>query len=332
MSVTSSVSTVIFLEELSPEVCPLPLNLSPELDCLLCRRGGGAAILDRLVLVLTLPLSLPLSLVVAFKPDLILIDVASEFLFRVEPCEVAVSSSFLMAASKPGRGVFGWLTSCTVSRVDEPLLGPRPGVLIPDDRYDSSTSISVVDCELGSTCGEGVARCTLITGGSGSLLRADEAAVGLPKVGGGDFSRGEIGHRGASLEVSRLVDDFCGTGVRRIVSVADGGGKLGIEVAESCRGIVAVGMLDLIRGGLGSWALLLRDWTGDVDVDTRFVLAVVLVTLVGDGSLDSAGEAVKDVEADVHLEGCVSRFALDGTEVSLSMEFKLEMLASRPAG
>jgi hypothetical protein len=28
-----------------------------------------------------------------------------------------------------------------------------------------------------------------------------------------------------------------------------------------------------------------------------------LVVLVGDGSLDCAGEAVRDVEADVHLEG-----------------------------
>ncbi len=108
----------------------------------------------------------------------------------------------MIALSRPGRGVFGWLTSCTVSRVDEPLLGPRFGVLIPDDRYDSSTSTSDADCEFGSTCGEGVARCTLIAGGSESFLRADEAAVGLPKDGGGDFSRGEMGHRGASLEVS----------------------------------------------------------------------------------------------------------------------------------
>src|SRR4051812_747730 len=100
-----------------------------------------------------------------------------------------------MAASKPGWGVFGWLTSCTVSRVVEPLLGPRPGVLIPEDRWESSTSISEVDCAFGSTWGDGVARCTLITGGSESFRRA-EAAVGLPKLGGGDFNRGEMGHRG----------------------------------------------------------------------------------------------------------------------------------------
>jgi hypothetical protein len=64
MFLTSSVSTVMVLDELSPEVWPLA-NFSAELDCLLCRRGG-AALLDRLVLVLTLPLSLPLSLFVAF--------------------------------------------------------------------------------------------------------------------------------------------------------------------------------------------------------------------------------------------------------------------------
>lgn len=137
MSLTSSVSTVIFLDELSPDVCPpRPPNLSVELDCLLCRSGGGgggAAMLDRLVLVLTLPLSLPLSLA-ALWLDVTLLDVTSAVLFCEAICDVAVSSNFRMAATRPGRGVFGWLTSCTVSRVEEPLLGPRAGVLIPDDR------------------------------------------------------------------------------------------------------------------------------------------------------------------------------------------------------
>lgn len=55
-----------------------------------------------------------------------------------------------------------------------------------------------------------------------------------------------------------------------------------------------------------------------------------MAVFVGDGSLDWAGEAVTDVEADVHPEGCVSRLALDGTDVSLSTEFKLIVLASRP--
>lgn len=89
--------------------------------------------LDRLVLVLILPLSLPLSFA-ALWADLTLFDVASELLFCEVICDVAVSSNFRMAATRPGRGVFGWLTSCTVSRVEEPLLGPRAGVLMPDDR------------------------------------------------------------------------------------------------------------------------------------------------------------------------------------------------------
>lgn len=70
-----------------------------------------------------------------------------------------------------------------------------------------------------------------MTGGSGSFLRAKEAAVGLPKVGGGDFKRGEMGHLGVSRDVSWVADDgdgagdgnnnddFCGTGARRTVSV-----------------------------------------------------------------------------------------------------------------
>jgi hypothetical protein len=67
-------------------------------------------------------------------------------------------------------------------------------------------------------------------------------------------------------------------------------------------------------------------------MDARLVLPEVLAAvLVGDGSLDCVGEAVKDVEADVHLEGWLSRIALEGTDVSLSTEFRLETLASRPA-
>jgi len=112
--------------------------------------------------------------------------------------------------------------------------GPRLGVLMPDERWGSSASMSDADCEFDSTCGEGVARCTLITGGSGSFLRAAEAAVGRVKLGGGDLSRGEIGHLGASLDASLATDGFCGTGARRVVaSVPDGGGKLGIVVDES---------------------------------------------------------------------------------------------------
>lgn len=69
-------------------------------------------------------------------------------------------------------------------------------------------------------------------GCSESILRADEAAVGLPKLGGGDFSRGEMGHRGVSLDVSWATEDFCGTGARGLDSVSEGGGRLGITVEE----------------------------------------------------------------------------------------------------
>lgn len=114
------------------------------------------------------------------------------------------------------------------------------------------------------------------------------------------------------------------------MSVLDGGGKLGVVVAEiCCLGVAEARIFDRVRKGLKSWALFLRDCTGEFDA--RLDLPEVLNSLVGDGSLDWAGEGVKDVEADVHLEGCVSRFALDGTDVSLSLEFKLEILASRPA-
>lgn len=81
-------------------------------------------------------------------------------------------------------------------------------------------------------------------------------------------------------------------------------------------------MLGLVLDGLGSWALFLRDWAGDADA--RLIRPAGFVVLVGDGSLDWAGEAVRDVEADVHLEVCVSRTALDGTDVSLSAELRLD--------
>lgn len=102
-----------------------------------------------------------------------------------------------------------------------------------------------------------------------------------------------------------------------------------MAVAESCRASAEdAGMFGLVLDGLGSCTLFLRDWAGDADA--RLDLPEGLVVLVGDGSLDWAGEAVRDVEADVHLEVCVSRTALDGTDVSLSAELRLERLASRP--
>jgi hypothetical protein len=99
----------------------------------------------------------------------------------------------------------------------------------------------------------------LTTGISESFLRADDAIVGLLKVGGGDLSRGEMGHRGPSREISWAIGDgFCGIGARRTVS-ALGGGKLGVVAVESCREVVEVTRFDLVLSGLESWELFLRD-------------------------------------------------------------------------
>lgn len=76
--------------------------------------------------------------------------VLPELLECADDCAAAVSASFSTATSSPGRGVLG-LTSWTVSKVDDPLLGPRAGVLIPDGSCDSSASLSEVDCEADST-------------------------------------------------------------------------------------------------------------------------------------------------------------------------------------
>jgi hypothetical protein len=64
--------------------------------------------------------------------------------------------------------------------------------------------------------------------------------------------------------------------------------------------------------------------------DDRLVLPVFADGLEGDGSLEAKGEAVTDVVAEVHLDCCVSTFALEVADVSWSTEFRLDMLASRP--
>lgn len=108
---------------------------------------------------------------------------------------------------------------------------------------------------------------------------------------------------------------------------------MGVVAEESCRRGVAeeVGMLDLDLDGLGSGVLFLRDIDPDPDVDVRLILPGRIAALVGEESLDAKGDAVNDVFVDVHLEGCVSIFALDVAEVSLSTELRLEKLASMPA-
>lgn len=68
----------------------------------------------------------------------------------------------------------------------------------------------------------------------------------------------------------------------------------------------------------------------DPDVDVRLSRPGRLADLVGEDSRDARGDAVSDVLADVHLEACVSTWALDVAEVSLSAEFRLDRLASKP--
>ena len=85
------------------------------------------------------------------------------------------AESFSMAMSRLGPGVLGWLTSWTVSSEDDIPLGPGAGVLMPEGSWAySSLSVSDGACDEGSGgrgWGEGVDRCMLITGVSGSCLR-----------------------------------------------------------------------------------------------------------------------------------------------------------------
>ncbi len=66
-------------------------------------------------------------------------------------------------------------------------------------------------------------------------------------------------------------------------------------------------------------------------MDVRLSLPGRIAGLAGEESLDAKGDVVKDVLVDVHLEACVSTFALDVTDVSLSTELRLDRLASIPA-
>ncbi|KAI0473289.1 hypothetical protein GGR56DRAFT_654053 [Xylariaceae sp. FL0804] len=344
---TSSVSTVMLRDELSPDVCPLLPNLRAELDCRVCSGGAGAGARGLLVPALTLPLSLPLSLFVVFVVLVVFwllwtelpgcVSVVAPRAPGAEPSGVADCSSCPLVASASRPGVFGWLTSCTVSRVADapvdPLLGPRVGVLMPGAWRWSSASLSDAGCVVvGSGLGDGVARWTLMTGGSCSCWRVEGPGVVRARLGGGDFSRGDMGHRGASLDVSEATRGFCGTGDRSTGPELDGVGSTGVAAGEFCCREEREGVerLSLRRGGLGSLTLPLRDAVASADVRLG-----PRCLDVGEASLDCTGEAVMDDEVEGHLDVCVSMLALEGTEVSLSrrssMEFRLETLASRPA-
>lgn len=68
------------------------------------------------------------------------------------------------------------------------------------------------------------------------------------------------------------------------------------------------------------------------DVEARLVLPVFAVGRVGDGSLDCTGDAVSEVEVEVHLDVWESICALEVADVSLSAEFRLDRLASMATG
>ena len=131
-------------------------------------------------------------------------------------------------------------------------------------------------------------RSVLIGGSSWSVFRA--MPVGL-LIGGGDFSRGDIGHRGASLNSVGTVI-FCGCGATMAVSDIEGF-RRGVFAVDSalCTAALdgifaAVALAD--RDGLGSWLLFL---------DRPFpvlTVADLTVGLAGDGSREGFGDAIFD--------------------------------------
>lgn len=74
----------------------------------------------------------------------------------------------------------------------------------------------------------------------------------------------------------------------------------------------------------------MRDLAGVVE--PRFIRPVLTVRRAGDGSLDCVGDAVSEVDAEVHLDAWESTCALDVADVSLSTEFRLDRLASIATG
>lgn len=89
-------------------------------------------------------------------------------------------------------GVAGWLVSCTVSNVELAPLTPLAGVLMPGTASEFSASESVVDFASGTE----LDLCAFILGLSGSSFLGEATAALI--MGGGDFKRGDIGHRGVS--------------------------------------------------------------------------------------------------------------------------------------
>lgn len=151
-----------------------------------------------------------------------------------------------------------------------------------------------------------------MTGASASSRR-EGARRGLWRIGGGDRSRGETGHLGASLKFSTIVDgDFCGIDTSPLELA--GAGRLGVVAAE--RVFVAgadVGPLDLVdRAGLRSCWLFLRDLLPGV------LEVVDLRGRVGDGSRDGRGDGAADEAAEL-CDGCDIPCLADGHDSVLGV-------------
>lgn len=132
----------------------------------------------------------------------------------------------------------------------------------------------------------------LIGGSSWSVFLA--IPVGL-LIGGGDFSRGDIGHRGASFNSVGTVI-FWGCGATMAVSDIEGFSR-GVFAVDSALctaaldGIFAAVVL-ADRDGLGSWLPFLGRPFPVLTVED------LTVGLAGDGSRDGFGDAVFDVGCD----------------------------------
>ena len=150
IELTVSVSTVMFLVDPSPDALPLPrpfvVNDLVVGAALGREAAAGAAEVDFILISPFPPLSLPLSLAGWLAFDLIVLVAP---LSKGSSFSVNVLGSPLCAfSSTPSRvklfpGVFGWLTSCTVSSVELAPLTPLAGVLMPGTDNESSASLSV---------------------------------------------------------------------------------------------------------------------------------------------------------------------------------------------
>lgn len=175
------------------------------------------------------------------------------------------------------------------------MLTPRPGLRIPDIADDSSLSVSVfVDCALSFEVWK---RSVLIGGRSWSVLRG--MLVGL-LIGGGDRSRGEIGHRGESLMSGRIAI-FCGCGAMMAGS-DDEGLRVGMLATDSALctdaldGTFAAAAALADRDGLGSWEWVFLDRPFPV-----LTVADLTVGLAGDDSREGFGDAVFDGGCELNI-------------------------------